>query len=77
MNASLARVLAIGTLVAVASSALAQNDTYCLQSGKWGFPENCQFSTYRECMEAASGTSATCGRNSMSYRLYDRSDYRR
>ncbi|WP_181410573.1 DUF3551 domain-containing protein [Nitrobacter winogradskyi] len=41
------------------------------------FPENCQFSTYRECMEAAFGTSATCGRNSMSYRLYDRSDYRR
>lgn len=77
MNASLARVLTIGTLVAVAKPALAQNDTYCLQSGKWGYPGNCQFSTYRDCMEAVSGTSATCGRNPMSYRRYDRYDHRR
>jgi hypothetical protein len=36
---------------------------YCLQGRTWGFPGNCQFSSRRQCMEAASGTSASCGIN--------------
>jgi hypothetical protein len=37
MQVNLAAVLTAGTLVAIAGPALAQNDAYCLQSGKWGF----------------------------------------
>ena len=35
---------------------------YCLQGRQWGYPGNCQFSTYRQCMATASGTDAGCGR---------------
>ena len=33
---------------------------YCLQGRQWGYPGNCQFSTYRQCMATASGTDAGC-----------------
>ncbi|UFW71264.1 MULTISPECIES: DUF3551 domain-containing protein [unclassified Bradyrhizobium] len=35
----------------------ARQDVYCLQGRIWGYPGNCQFSTY------ASGTLAYCGMN--------------
>jgi hypothetical protein len=38
-------------------------DRYCLQGRSWGYPGNCQFSTYRQCMATASGTFSTCGIN--------------
>jgi uncharacterized protein DUF3551 len=38
-------------------------DKYCLQGRSWGYPGNCQFSSYRQCMATASGTFATCGIN--------------
>jgi hypothetical protein len=38
-------------------------DRYCLQGRSWGYPGNCQFSTYRQCMASASGTFASCGIN--------------
>jgi hypothetical protein len=38
-------------------------DRYCLQGRSWGYPGNCQFSSYRQCMATASGTFATCGIN--------------
>ncbi|YBW38350.1 DUF3551 domain-containing protein [Nitrobacter sp. TKz-YC01] len=76
MKATLA-VLTMATLAAVAGPALARNDAYCLQAGKWGYPGNCQFSTYRQCVEAASGTSSTCGRNPMRRHRYDRSVHQR
>jgi len=38
-------------------------DRYCLQGRPWGYPGNCQFSSYRQCMATASGTYATCGIN--------------
>jgi hypothetical protein len=38
-------------------------DRYCLQGRSWGYPGNCQFSSYRQCMATASGTFATCGNN--------------
>ena len=38
-------------------------DRYCLQGPEWGYPGNCQFSTYDQCMATASGTTAYCGEN--------------
>ena len=36
---------------------------YCLQGKDWGYPGNCQFFSYDECMASASGTFAYCGIN--------------
>jgi Protein of unknown function (DUF3551) len=36
-------------------------DRYCLQGRSFGYPGNCQFSSYRQCMATASGTFETCG----------------
>jgi Protein of unknown function (DUF3551) len=36
---------------------------YCLQGRQWGYPGNCQFSSYNQCMASASGTNASCGIN--------------
>ncbi|WFU39743.1 DUF3551 domain-containing protein [Bradyrhizobium sp. CB82] len=41
----------------------AQQDVYCLQGRIWGYPGNCQFSSYSQCMATASGTDAYCGIN--------------
>ena len=38
-------------------------DSYCLQGHIWGYPGNCQFSSYAQCMATASGTIAYCGIN--------------
>ncbi|MBR1174663.1 DUF3551 domain-containing protein [Bradyrhizobium sp. KB893862 SZCCT0404] len=38
-------------------------DSYCLQGRIWGYPGNCQFATYEQCMATASGTNAYCGVN--------------
>ncbi|MEO6947014.1 MAG: DUF3551 domain-containing protein [Nitrobacter sp.] len=51
------------TIAAAASPASAHDYRYCLQGREWGYPGNCQFSTYRQCMTAASGTYAYCGIN--------------
>jgi hypothetical protein len=45
-------------------SASAQpHDLYCLQGKIWGYPGNCQFSTYEQCSASASGTNAYCDVN--------------
>jgi Protein of unknown function (DUF3551) len=38
-------------------------DRYCLQGRIWGYPGNCQFATYEQCLASASGTDAYCGIN--------------
>lgn len=38
-------------------------DLYCLQGRIWGYPGNCQFANYEQCMATASGTDAYCGVN--------------
>ena len=38
-------------------------NSYCLQGRIWGYPGNCQFSSYAQCMATASGTNAYCGIN--------------
>jgi hypothetical protein len=58
--------LAVASLVSVwafSSPALAQDYKYCLQGRQWGYPGNCQFTNYRQCMASASGTHAYCGVN--------------
>ena len=47
------------------ASAEAIQDRYCLQGRSWGYPGNCEFSTYQQCMATASGTNAYCGINPM------------
>ncbi|WP_084305331.1 DUF3551 domain-containing protein [Bradyrhizobium sp. ARR65] len=67
-------VLALPILVGVGSPSTAaprgrpyispaRQDVYCLQGRTWGYPGNCQFSTYDQCMATASGTYAYCGMN--------------
>jgi hypothetical protein len=59
------RLLFAGSLIlscAVATTS-AHAGRYCLQGRDWGYPGNCQFSSYRQCMASASGTNASCGIN--------------
>jgi Protein of unknown function (DUF3551) len=42
-------------------------DSYCLQGRIWGYPGNCQFSSYAQCAATASGTDAYCGINPLYY----------
>jgi hypothetical protein len=55
--------VSVATLWAASSPAMAQADRYCLQGRQWGYPGNCSFYTYRQCMAAASGTASFCGVN--------------
>jgi hypothetical protein len=71
----LAGLLAVGIVAIVPPSlgrtyvpapAVAAADTpdrYCLQGNDWGYPGNCEFSTYQQCEATASGTTAGCGEN--------------
>ena len=66
MRKMILSALAAASLVSVwafSSPALAQDYKYCLQGREWGYPGNCQFSSYRQCMASASGTEAFCGVN--------------
>jgi len=59
-----AGLVAIGYLaIPITSSSAATHDQYCLQGQEWGYPGNCEFSTYRQCMATASGIGAYCGIN--------------
>jgi hypothetical protein len=62
--ATVSALTVIGS-VTPAPAAEAIQDRYCLQGRKWGYPGNCQFSTYQQCMATASGTNAYCGINPM------------
>jgi hypothetical protein len=53
----------VGTVPASATSLV--QDSYCLQGRQSGYPGNCQFSSYRQCMATASGTNEGCGINPM------------
>lgn len=59
---ALALATSIATLAAGSGPAAAQA-RYCLQGRHWGFPGNCAFATYAQCMATASGTRASCGIN--------------
>ena len=62
--AILATISALATAGSISPApAGAIPDSYCLQGRIWGYPGNCQFSSYAQCMATASGTDAYCGIN--------------
>ncbi|WGD54093.1 DUF3551 domain-containing protein [Bradyrhizobium sp. CB1650] len=65
MRRTVLTLASFATLLAATFSAPAHaaNDRYCLQGRSWGYPGNCQFVSYRQCLAAASGTSSYCGIN--------------
>ena len=67
LKVTLATLAAMSALTAVGSIAPAAaggiQDRYCLQGRQWGYPGNCQFSSYPQCMATASGTNSYCGIN--------------
>jgi hypothetical protein len=61
-------VLAAVSALTIAGSSPASagqviQDRYCLQGRQYGYPGNCQFSSYPQCMATASGTTSYCGIN--------------
>ncbi|HVV40710.1 MAG TPA: DUF3551 domain-containing protein [Nitrobacter sp.] len=57
-------VAAVLTGVGISTApASAYDYPYCLQGKRWGYPGNCQFSTYEQCQITASGTDDYCGIN--------------
>ncbi len=64
---SLAILATASILTAIGSiaPAAAGQDSYCLQGRRWGYPGNCAFSSYQQCMVTASGTANSCGINPM------------
>ncbi len=66
MRRTILALTSLAALLAVASPAARAHppiDRYCLQGRSWGYPGNCQFVSYQQCLATASGTSATCGVN--------------
>lgn len=69
-NLSIAVLATVSTLIVAGIPSLvaareAIQDNYCLQGRKSGYPGNCQFSSYRQCLATASGTGERCGINPM------------
>jgi len=59
----IAALAVASTLTLTASTSPASAARYCLQGSGWGYPGNCQFATFAQCMATASGTNAGCGIN--------------
>jgi hypothetical protein len=77
-HTSLALMATVSILTAVGSVyPAAAQDRYCLQGRQWGYPGNCQFSSYAQCMATASGTDSYCGVNpARAYARQPREGYR-
>ena len=58
-----ALTVAGSVLTALPAAAEAIQDQWCQQGRRWGYPGNCQFSSYPQCMATADGTDAYCGIN--------------
>lgn len=63
MRFVLALLALSGAVISLPAAAVAREPAYCLQGRSWGYPGNCQFATYQQCMATASGTDAYCGVN--------------
>ncbi len=60
------QIIGAAAFVAIAlttAPAAAQDYPYCLQGRQWGYPGNCEFTSYAQCQATASGTDAYCGLN--------------
>jgi hypothetical protein len=55
--------ISLFALLSVAGINPATAARYCLQGRAWGYPGDCHFSSYSQCMASASGTGAHCGIN--------------
>lgn len=80
-NVSLAIMATVSALTVVGSispapAAESIQDSYCLQGRKSGYPGNCQFSSYEQCMATASGTADGCGINPLNAFVQQRRGYR-
>ncbi|WP_375143558.1 DUF3551 domain-containing protein [Bradyrhizobium sp. CCGUVB14] len=54
-----------GGIISSASAAESAQDRFCLQGRQSGYPGNCEFSTYQQCLATASGANEGCGINPM------------
>ncbi|OAF17695.1 DUF3551 domain-containing protein [Bradyrhizobium neotropicale] len=65
MRRTILTLASFAALLAATFSAPAHaaSDRYCLQGRSWGYPGNCQFASYQQCLATASGTSSYCGIN--------------
>jgi hypothetical protein len=57
---ALSAILLVATIGSLSPAAAAR---YCLRGSGYGYPGNCQFSTFQQCQATASGTNAYCGVN--------------
>jgi hypothetical protein len=62
--ASISAMAFVGT-VSAAPATEAIQDNYCLQGRQSGYPGNCEFSSFQQCLATASGTGEGCGLNPM------------
>jgi hypothetical protein len=62
---AVASTLSVAASMAPAAAAEARQDRYCLQGRNSGYPGNCAFSSYEQCLATASGTDDGCGINPM------------
>jgi Protein of unknown function (DUF3551) len=51
------------TVLSSVQPVLAQDYKYCLQGRELGYPGDCQYSSYQQCMATASGTDSYCAVN--------------
>jgi hypothetical protein len=60
-----AAITVVSAVGSVSSTAAAERnqDKYGLQGNDYGYPGNCQFSTYEQCQATASGTFNGCAIN--------------
>ena len=63
MKLILSAVILSASLAGLATPAAARDYPYCLQGREWGYPGNCQFTSYQQCQATASGTMSYCGVN--------------
>lgn len=65
MRAALFSLVALAAIGGSAVPAEARDYPYCLQGRQTGYPGDCGFDTYAQCMATASGRDAYCGINPM------------
>jgi len=63
MLAMLALSAAGAATIAGSGPAAAIDYPYCIQGGGWGYPGDCSYRSYAECMATASGRRVYCGVN--------------
>lgn len=60
MRTFIVGLIGMAACTAFAASAEARGYRYCVTSPGYGYPGDCSYSTYRQCMASASGRLADC-----------------